>query len=158
MLETCVKSCSFAGKYINIYSIQKHRTKSKAKRQVEISLKKSSVNKKKVKSNSFQVYLVQGLRLWKFVSGNTQFILVIISLRLICNLKMIGKCWSVLTCSPGKFDSSGEILNKCSMRRHKRGGSRLKLVGFFCKICDGILCLLDNIYIISRGIWLHTFL
>ena len=28
MLETCVKSSSLTGKYINIYSIQKHKTKS----------------------------------------------------------------------------------------------------------------------------------
>ena len=60
-----VKSCSLAGKYINIYSIQKYRPKSKAKRQIEIE--RSSVYKKKVKSNSFQVYLVQGLRYMKVV-------------------------------------------------------------------------------------------
>ena len=60
MLETGVKSSSLVGKYINIYSTQKHRNKSKVKHQIEI--KKGSLNKKKVKWNSFQVYLVQGLR------------------------------------------------------------------------------------------------
>ena len=54
MIETCVKTFSLAGKYIiSIYSIQKHWDK--------IEIKNSSVNKKKVKSNSFQVWLVQGL-------------------------------------------------------------------------------------------------
>ena len=63
-----------AGKYINIYSIQKYRTKSKGKCQIEI--KNSSVNKKKVKSDSFQVYSVQGMKYMKVV----KFCLAILSL------------------------------------------------------------------------------
>ena len=93
VLETCVKSFSLVGKYINIYLIQKHRTKSKAKCQIEI--KKSRVNKKKIKSNSFQVYLLKGLRYMKVVKlylAILFIIITIISLQLMCNLKMIGKC------------------------------------------------------------------
>ena len=131
-----------AGKYIiSIYSVQKHRTKSNARRT-------SNWDKKQVAwIEQFSSSFSAGFEIYEsceVVSSNTQFIHIIISLQLMRNWGTIGKCWLVLTWCPGIFDSLGDVLNKYSMRRHEWGGRRLKFAGVLCKVCSWILCHLDN--------------